>query len=66
MSDEPLAAVKERFEAVETAARDLGLTHDGGLMELSFLALEVIPEYRITNNGLADVDRFEHVDVVLD
>jgi len=66
MSDEPLAAVKEQFEAVEAAARRLGLSHSGGLMELSFLALEVIPEYRLTNNGLVDVDSFEYVDVVAD
>lgn len=66
MSDDPLPAVKDRFEAVEAAARDLGLSHDGGLMELSFLALEVIPEYRLTNNGLVDVEAFEYVDVVAD
>jgi adenine deaminase len=35
-------------------------------MELSFLALEVIPEYRLTNNGLVDVEAFEYVDVVAD
>jgi len=64
MSDEPLGVVKERFETVETAARDLGLSHEGGLMELSFLALEVIPEYRLTNNGLVDVEAFDYVDVV--
>ena len=64
MSDEPLATVKERFEAVESAAPAVGLTHDGGLMELSFLALEVIPEYRLTNNGLVDVEAFDYVDVV--
>jgi adenine deaminase len=66
MSDEPLAAVKDRFEAVERAARDLGLSHEGGLMELSFLALEVIPAYRLTNNGLVDVEAFEYVEVVAD
>jgi adenine deaminase len=64
MSDEPLSAVKERFEAVEAAAGELGLSHDGGLMELSFLALEVIPEYRLTNNGLVDVESFDFVDVL--
>lgn len=64
MSDEPLSSVREHFEAVEGAARDIGLSHDGGLMELSFLALEVIPEYRLTNNGLVDVESFEYVDVV--
>ena len=66
MSDRPLVAVEEQFEAVEAAARDVGLTHDGGLMELSFLALEVIPEYRLTNRGLVDVEAFDYVDVVAD
>ena len=64
MSDRPLGAVRDDFEVVEAAARDVGLHHDGGLMELSFLALEVIPEYRLTNNGLVDVDRFDYVDVI--
>jgi adenine deaminase len=66
MADEPLETVRERFEAVESAARGVGLSHDGGLMALSFLALEVIPEYRLTNNGLVDVESFEYVDVVAD
>jgi len=66
MSEKPLTTVKEAFETVERAARRLGLTHDGGLMELSFLALEVIPEYRLTYNGLVDVEAFEYVDVVTD
>jgi adenine deaminase len=65
MSDRPLAAVRDGFEAVEDAARGLGMTHDGGIMELSFLALEVIPEYRLTNNGLVDVEAFDYVDVVV-
>ena len=33
-------------------------------MELSFLALEVIPTYRLTNNGLVDVEAGRHVDVI--
>jgi adenine deaminase len=66
MSNEPLAAVKAEFEAVEAAAHGIGLDHDGGLMELSFLALEVIPEYRLTNNGLVDVEAFDYVDVIAD
>jgi adenine deaminase len=65
MSDDPLPVVKERFEMVEDAASELGLTHEGGLMELSFLALEVIPEYRLTTNGLVDVETFDYIDVVV-
>ena len=63
MSDEPIETVYEQYEAVEAFATDLGLVDDG-LMELSFLALEVIPTYRLTNNGLVDVEAAEHVDVV--
>lgn len=66
MTNEPLSDVKAQFEAVETTARNLGLSHEGGLMELSFLALEVIPEYRLTNNGLVDVGPFEYIDVMAD
>jgi adenine deaminase len=65
MSDTPLPVVKEQFETVEDAASRIGLSHEGGLMELSFLALEVIPEYRLTNNGLVDVAAFDYVDVVV-
>lgn len=66
MSDDPLDAVAERFRAVEDAAAALGLEHEGGIMELSFLSLEVIPELRITNNGLVDVERMEYVDVTVE
>ncbi|EMA54196.1 adenine deaminase [Halococcus thailandensis] len=66
MSDDPLDVVAEEFGAVEAAARTIGLDHDGGLMELSFLSLEVIPELRLTNNGLVDVATMEYVDTVRD
>lgn len=66
MSDEPLENVRLQFEGVEEMAAEMGLDVDGGVHVLSFLALEVIPEYRLTTGGLVDVDQFEHVPVVLD
>lgn len=66
MSDEPLEDVYEQFKDVDSAADDLGFDHEGGLMELSFLALEVIPEYRLSNRGLVDVEEFDFVDVVVE
>jgi adenine deaminase len=63
MSDAPIETVYEEYERVEAFATDLGLV-DSGLMELSFLALEVIPTYRLTNNGLVDVPAGEYVDVL--
>jgi adenine deaminase len=65
MRDAPLAEVKARHEAVTERARALGVDRDGWATTLSFLALEVIPEYRLTNNGLVDVEAFDYVDVVV-
>jgi len=65
MSDEPLSVVNEGFETVQAQARKMGLDHEGGLHTLTFLALEVIPALRLTNNGLVDVDAFQYTDVVL-
>jgi adenine deaminase len=64
IADRPLAAVGAQFEAVEETARAIGVEQAAGLMELAFLPLEVIPEYRITNNGLVDVTEMAYVDVI--
>lgn len=65
IADRPPAEVAEEFEIVEAIATSIGVDQTAGLMELSFLPLEVIPEYRITNNGLVDVERMEYVDVIV-
>jgi adenine deaminase len=60
MSDKPVAAVAAEVEAVEhAAATTLGVGIAAPFMHLSFLALSVIPELRITDRGLVDVNRFE-------
>ena len=60
MSDQPVAAVAAQVEAVEhAAAAALGIGIATPFMHLSFLALSVIPELRITDRGLVDVNRFE-------
>jgi adenine deaminase len=64
IADRPLDDVADDFRAVENAAAAIGVEGEAGLMELSFLPLEVIPEYRITNNGLVDVRTMEYVDVI--
>jgi len=59
MSDQPVAAVAAQVEAVEhAAAAALGVGIATPFMHLSFLALSVIPELRITDRGLVDVQRF--------
>jgi adenine deaminase len=60
ISDRPAAAVAAAVEHLEQiAAAELGVTIGTPFMHLSFLGLSVIPELRITDRGLVDVDRFE-------
>lgn len=66
MSDLPLEAVRDRVEAMTRAARELGGTLPDPLMTMSFLALAVIPELKITDLGLVDVGEFRRVKVLAD
>ena len=61
MCDRPLAEVHERLRSMEKRLRDMGVTMAAPFMTLSFLALSVIPELKITDRGLVDVNRFELV-----
>ena len=61
MSDRPLAEVHERLRSMERRLASMGSTMASPFMTLSFLALSVIPELKITDRGLVDVGRFELV-----
>jgi adenine deaminase len=66
MSDRPADEVAGALHALNAAAAErLGVTVDEPFMQLSFLALSVIPQLRLTDTGLMDVDAFAHVDVLL-
>ena len=57
MSDAPLAEIFSRQQALLTAARGLGLDTAAAdpFITLSFVALPVLPEVRITDRGMFDV-----------
>ena len=59
LSDEPLEVVVQQLSRVEAAAAELGCTLASPFSTLSFLALPVIPQLRLTDLGLVDVDSFE-------
>jgi len=59
LSDEPLEVVVDKLERLEQIARDLGTSLPSPLATLSFLALPVIPELRLTDLGLVDVNEFK-------
>ena len=61
MSDQPLAQVHERLSSMERRLAGMGVSIAAPFMTLSFLALSVIPELKITDRGLVDVARFELV-----
>jgi adenine deaminase len=63
MSAEPIETVRRGLEEVVAAARALGSPLHDPFMAMSFLALEVIPSLKITDQGLVDVDRFQLVDL---
>jgi adenine deaminase len=66
MSYEPVNAVNDQLGGLLMAARDFGSTLAYPFMTLSFLALPVIPELRITDKGLIDVTRFKAVPLFVD
>lgn len=61
ISNRPLGEVASQWEVVRLAARELGCRAAEPFMTLSFLALPVIPELKLTDRGLFDVRRFRHV-----
>ncbi len=58
LSDEPLEIVVSKLEKLERLAMDLGTALPSPFATLSFLALPVIPELRLTDLGLVDVNEF--------
>jgi adenine deaminase len=58
LSPEPLDTVVLQHETLERAAASLGNLPPAPFSILSFLALPVIPELRLTDQGLVDVNEF--------
>ena len=61
LSDKAIHEVARGLDDLNLAAADLGCRVEEPFMALSFLALPVIPALKLTDRGLVDVARFEHV-----
>ncbi len=59
LSDEPLENVVDRLKKMEQTAGELGSKLPSPFATLSFLALPVIPELKLTDLGLVDVSEFK-------
>jgi adenine deaminase len=61
MSLEPVRTVRDQLDHLIKIAHDMGTGLKDPFMTLSFLALPVIPELKLTDKGLIDVKKFEPV-----
>jgi len=63
MSDRPLGEVRNRYDSLIDASHEFGSSIRDPFMAMSFMALEVIPKLKLTDQGLVDVEAFDIVDL---
>ena len=66
MSDEDGFIVAEKYAHLNTLARKLGTTLSAPYMTLSFMALLVIPQLKISDKGLFDSQSFTFIDLFVE
>ena len=66
MSTSSIDAVVVQYQALLAVAKQTGTSSKNVFLLLSFLALPVIPQLKITNRGLVDVDAFAPVPLLVD
>ena len=66
MSNERAEVVAAKAARMVAAMRECGCTLNNAYMQLSLLALVVIPDLRISDLGLVDVNKFEIVDLFVE
>nr|MBP6050144.1 hypothetical protein [Chitinophagales bacterium]MBP6155218.1 hypothetical protein [Chitinophagales bacterium] len=66
MSTESCEIVAEKYTALVKAAKEIGSTLHSPFMSLSFMALLVIPQLKLSDKGLFDGSTFEFCDLSVD
>ena len=66
MSERSLGEVRIRYDSLLDAAHELGSSIRDPFMAMSFMALEVIPKLKLTDQGLVDVEAFSFVDLFVE
>jgi adenine deaminase len=64
MSNERAEVVAQKSAQMVNAMRECGCTLNNAYMQLSLLALVVIPALRIGDLGLVDVSKFQFIDLI--
>ena len=63
MSDKNFETIARKYTRLDTLAKEMGSTLHAPFMTLSFMALLVIPEIKLSDKGLFDGTRFEFMDL---
>ncbi len=63
MSNLPLEEVNTKLKKMILSTKKLGSPLSDPFMQLSFIALPVIPKIKLTDKGLVDVEKFEFIDL---
>jgi len=66
MSDRPVNEVASEYEKLSDMVKKLGCKMSAPFMTLSFMALLVIPELKLSDRGLFDGKAFKHVPLFVD
>ena len=64
MTDLPPEEVYQSLTKLKSLAKQIGCTLHEPFLQLSFLALPVIPELKITDRGIVDVRQFKIIPLV--
>ena len=63
MTDDQPANVATKLGSLKNLAKSIGCKFHEPFLQLSFLALPVIPKLKITDQGLVDVDQFKVISI---
>jgi adenine deaminase len=63
MSDQPFETVLEQCYELKKGVREIGCALDDPFMTMGFLSLSVIPDIKITDKGVFDVNKFDFIDI---
>ncbi len=63
MTHQQAETVAKQYKRLSQRAKEMGCKFVSPFMTLSFMALPVIPELKITDKGIFDVQKFEYIDL---
>jgi len=64
MTGEKLEVVAEKIKELHKICYELGIKIKDPFITMAFLALPVIPEIKLTDKGLVDINKFDFIDLI--